>query len=273
MLFATMARKEQVPHAILLANTVKKHHPDARMALCLVEYHLPSTLTSRFDEVLLISGQGFPQENPANGGPAKAYFINYLLNCYLDDIIYLDPETIVYSPFEEVYSLLNLHSIIASPYNLEPIDSSLDSWEIERLRDGFIHSGFLALKNTDRSKEFIRWWSNRVNRTVFGPAKSGVADHLWLSLGVVPFGIQILKEPGYSVAPWNWHEQSRTIAHADANGAYFVNGKRIRSFVTAGSREMLEHPKAPIPDQSRGPLEEMLAAGRLELERIINTLP
>lgn len=273
MLFAILARKEQVPHAFLLARTIKKHHPNARMALCLVEYYLPFEMVSEFDEVLLISGQGFPKKDPANGGPTKAYFIKYLLNRYVDDILYLDPETIVYSPFEEVISLLNRYPIIAAPFNLEPVPKDLDSWEIERLRNGFIHSGFLALKHTDHSKQFVDWWSKRVNRTTFGPAKSNAADHMWLSLGAVPFGIHILKEPGYQVAQWNWHEQARSITHVDRRGVYFQNGKQLRSFATTGALERLQNPIVPIPDQTRSTFENMLCSDRLELERIRQTLP
>lgn len=272
MMFATLARKEQVPHAILLASAIKKHHPEAQIALCLVECHLQSWHLAQFDEVLLVSGQGYPEDDSANAGPTKAYFIKHLLNRYLDDIVYLDPEIMVLGPFQEVFALLDHHPIITAPFNLEPCPKEHDSWEIERLQNGFIHSGFLALKNSDRSRQFVHWWSSRVNRSTFGPARSGEADHLWLSLAVVPFGIHLLREPGYHYACWNWHEQARSITHHDMNSTYLLNRKPLRSFITAGAREMLQHSPVPLSARTRETAEQLLDRRQEELDQVRQTL-
>lgn len=273
MMFATLAGKEQVPDAILLADTIKKHHPDARTVLCLVDCHVPAGQVKRFDEVLLVSNQGYPEADPAYNGPTKAYLMQVLLNRYPDDLVYLDPETIVYGSFDEIFELLQHHPVIAAPYNLEPYHSDQDSQEIRRLNQGFIHSGFLALHNSERARKFLQWWSNKMNKSTLGPAKIGGAHHLWLSLGIVPFGIHLLKEPGYQYAAWNWHEPIRTLTNPGGNKICLDNGKRLRSMVTAGAREMLQNPSVPISDPIQAAVAELLGAWQTDLDRIRQSLP
>lgn len=267
-MFATLARKEQLPHALMLAKSVRRFHPNSQMAICMVETHLPAPSLQLFDEVLLVSGQGYPPEDSANSGPTKAYFIQYLLQRYLDDIVYLDPDTVLYSPLEEVVRLLPHRDIIAVPHNLEPYDRAMDQLEVDRLQQGFIHSGFLALRNTEHSKQFMKWWCDRINRTALGPAQTLGADHIWLSLGIVPFGIHILKEPGYHFAPWNWHESGRAILRQDNKGVTLTNGKPLRSFVTAGSEEMLQHPRIPLPPHIHGSIHELIQRNKLDMEQV-----
>jgi len=272
ILFATLARKEQLPDTLLLADSLKKHHPDARIALCLVDTHLPARQLQRFDEVLLLSGRGLPTEDAWNSGPAKAYFIRYLLHHYTGDIVYLDPETVVYGPLSEVLSRLRRHHIIVVPHNLEPYCKDRDHLEITRLQEGFIHPGFLAVRNSDRSRRFISWWGDRVEQSVYGPTPCSFADQLWLSLGIVPFDIHIMKEPGYHLAPWNWHESVRSLHKEDDEGVQLTNGKRLRTFLTAGVKELREHSPPAASGQTRSALKELLRRRAEELSRVRHSL-
>lgn len=275
VLFATLATNEQLPHAIRLAKSVKQHHPEARMVLCLIDYHLPAEHTAVFDEVLHISRQEHPKGNQAGGGrgPAKAYFIKYLLNRCLDDIIYLDAETIVVSRFEEVFALLREHPIVAVPFNLEPYPKEHDHREIERLRRGFIDSGCLALKNSIHARQFADWWSKRVDRTAYCADESEGTDHLWLSLALMPFRIRLMKEPGYRFGPWNWHEKKRSLNRQTADGIYFNNGKRLRSFVAPAAYETYQASAVPVDPRTRSVAEALLANMEQQLEQIRQTLP
>ncbi|TVY11828.1 hypothetical protein [Paenibacillus cremeus] len=240
MIFCTMAGKEQLAHAVVLAKSVKAHHPGAQMHLCLVESHIPAEKTQDFDEIVLVTNQGAAVGSPDSFCAARAFFIRHLLHAGYDKLIYLDPETNVYSSLNEIEELLNHHEIIACPYHLEPCHWDDFKPEIECLRNGFLHAGFLALRNSDHSRRFASWWCERIEASFFGPEKDAMAGHKWLSLAMVPFQIYLLKNPAYHIAAWNLRATGRSIAWG-TEGGYAVDGVSLKTFCFSNPNGLLDH--------------------------------
>jgi hypothetical protein len=268
VIFCTLARKEQLAAAVILAKSVKTHHPEVKMVVCLADHHLSAEHAGHFDEVVIVTNHGAPFDTAESSCAAKAYFLKHLNECYPEDkLIYLDPETNIYGAFHDIEHMLDEHPIIAVPYHLESCDEDDYLWEIERLHKGFLHAGFLALRGSDISRHFLQWWSRHMDTSFYGPYKDGVADHKWLSRGMVPFSIHQLKDPSYHVAAWNVHAAGRRLSFSP-EGGYLVNGRPLHSFLFANPDGLLDSKvHAFIPDRSN-PVYTLLHTYKGELKRI-----
>lgn len=266
MIFCTLARKEQLANAFVLAKSVRSFHPKARIVLCLAEHHVSANHTSLFDEVVIVTNNGQPFDSAESCCAAKAYLLKLLLASYADDkIIYLDPEMKLFASFKRVEQLLDQHDIIATPYHLEPCDMDDYGWEIERLQNGFLHAGFVALRSSETGRRFSQWWSRHIDESFYGPSKDGWADHKWLSLAMVPFQIYLLKDPSFHVAAWNVHASGRTIS-LSSKGHYMIHGQPLRSFHFMNTDGMLDRRLGSfIPDHNM-PVYQLLQSYREELE-------
>lgn len=54
MLFCTVAGRAQRAGAIVLARSVKQHHPHSRFVLCLVECYVPPEAAEPFDDIVVV---------------------------------------------------------------------------------------------------------------------------------------------------------------------------------------------------------------------------
>ena len=146
----------------------------------------------------------------------KPAFFQYLFGKYnADQVIYLDPDTCLYGPLEEVDKGLVHHEFILTPHILSPIaQDGLFPDEPLFLNYGLYNLGFLALKRTGQTLRFLQWWKDRTYlRGYDNPAKGLFTDQLWINLVPLYFDkVWILRHPGYNMGPWNLHERSlRTV--------------------------------------------------------------
>lgn len=267
MIFCTLVPKPQLANALLLAESIREHHPGARLVACLAEHFANAPVMDVFDEITIVTNHTLPMEEANGCSAAKVYFLKHLLDCYPEDkIIYLDPEMRVYGDFNEVERLLDDHELIATPYHLEPCEEDDYRLEIERLRSGFLYGGFLALRGGEQSRRFLAWWSARIDTTFFGSTQDKLSDHRWLSLAMVPFRLHLLKDPTYVVSAWNLHAAGRKLSHS-GNGGYLAGGRPLRSFLFANPGALLdERLNVCVPDES-APVRALVRSYREALER------
>lgn len=272
MIFCTLARKEQLTGAIVLAKSVKSFHPHARIILCLADHHVSAGQVSLFDEVVMVTNNGLPFDSEESCCAAKGYLLRHIQASFPDEkIIYLDPEIKLFASLDEIEHLLDRHDIIAVPYYLEPCDMEAYTWEIERLQNGFLHAGFLAVRNSETGRTFTQWWSKHIDESYYGPFKDARADHKWLSLALVPFQIYLLKDPAYHIAAWNVHESGRMVS-LSPEGEYLVHSKPLRSVHFTNPDGLFDQRlKAFIPDRGQ-PVYKLFQSYREELERVGRSL-
>jgi hypothetical protein len=138
-------------------------------------------------------------------------------------VIYLDPDTKVFSPLSAVDEALDKSNFVLTPHVLTPIplDGKTPS-EISFLQFGVFNLGFIAMRRSDESIRMAGWWKQRTYAAGHIRPESGVfVDQLYVNLVPIFFsGVFTLHHPGYNMAPWNLHE--RTLEVAD--GGYRVNG-------------------------------------------------
>lgn len=163
-----------------------------------------------------------------------------------EKVVYLDPDIMVFSRLDEIDLLLDTHSMIFTPHQLEfeEDDSYVVSNEILFLKRGTYNLGFFAVKADPTGLKFLNWWNRRLMYYCFDDdyelfnvlEPDGLlgmfTDQKWIDLVPAYFdGYHILKDPGYNVCTWN---MTRRHIQETGEGSYTVNGRPLRFFHFSG---------------------------------------
>ena len=144
-----------------------------------------------------------------------------------EQAVYLDPDTYLVSPMEELDPALEQAPIVLTPHYLKPPPPGNNFSEGHLLHVGVYNLGFCAV---DRSAaELLSWWWDHLRSECLHDSLSGLfVDQKWMDVGSVLFGASILRHYGYNVGAGNVHE--RSLAR-DADGYYIEeSGDRLRLF-------------------------------------------
>lgn len=241
-MFVTIASQNFAPQLRCLFESLRAHHPDARLTLCLLEEDANPELfpAGEFDIVLAkdVVGDGFYGMAYAYGitelaTATKPFVLKWLLDRGEQTATYIDPDCFLFSPLEEVFGLLNEGAnIVLTPHATEPILDACQPGEIDLLRSGAFNLGFIAVRESAETRRFLNWWSARLrDHCVFDPVAGLFVDQKWMDLAPCFFeGVRILRHPGYNVAYWNLFQ--RSIKRAP--GGWQVDGEALRFFHFSG---------------------------------------
>jgi len=241
-----------LPKARVLATSIKKFHPDLQFHLILSDI-LPTSINVEnepFDSIILITELDIPNLKQwifkhsvvemctaVKGIAFQEIFKRY--NC--DRIIFLDPDTAIFSRLDELFHHFEQGSILLTPHQLEPEKSEeavIDN-EICFLRHGIFNLGFLGVKNSTQGREFLNWWSNRCLDFCYDDTANGLfTDQRWIDL-VPSFYDQvvILRSPAYNVANWNLTNRDLT---GNLQAGFFVNGIPLGFYHFSGSQVIMQ---------------------------------
>lgn len=239
----TLCSNNYLAQAKVLADSVRQFQPDWAFLLGLVDKKDPSIPYHELNFEIIELSQIEPKINTL----AQKYSIVELNTCvkpavfeYLfqqrkaDRVIYMDPDTCIYSPLAAIDHLLSGHDIVVTPHILSPIPmDGLFPNEPLFLNYGLYNLGFLALKRTAETQRFLRWWRERTYQKGYdNPARGLFTDQLWINLAPLYFeGVAILRHPGYNMAPWNLHE--RVLRETD-NHFYLESGEPLAFYHFSG---------------------------------------
>lgn len=154
----------------------------------------------------------------------KPFLLDHLVSSLGGPWIYLDPDILVISQFQEVEHELSKSSIVLTPHNLEPITrDGMTPDELHILRSGAYNLGFIGLHQS--AEEFLGWWSERLRRDcLISPFEGYFVDQRWLDLAPSYFDIVLLRHPGYNIAYWNlWQRPIRVV-----DGSLTVLDEQVR---------------------------------------------
>lgn len=146
----------------------------------------------------------------------KPFAAEYLLlnNKDIDTLIYLDSDILVYNSFGHVRDTLDRYNIVITPHTLTPIPADGFFPEEKLLfKSGVYNGGFFAINRSDESIAFLSWWKQQLrNDCLVDPSKGLYVDQMWLNLVPMYFdNVAVIKNPGYNIAYWNFHERYITI--------------------------------------------------------------
>jgi lipopolysaccharide biosynthesis glycosyltransferase len=229
-----------LPKARLLAETLKKFHPNWKFHLLISDrLHTGSNLQAElandnFDHVVWVDQLDIPniyswifthtvvELCTAVKGP----YLNHLVKAGAEKIMYIDPDIAIFNDLNPLEKLLDAHAILLTPHLVDYEDEPhaiLDNEILGTMRHGIYNLGFIAINSTrPDGKRFSEWWQHRLLNHCYADYEQGLfTDQKWCDM--VPAFFEdhfIVRDPGYNVASWNINKRHITIAE---EGQLFVN--------------------------------------------------
>ena len=152
----------------------------------------------------------------------KPYWLDFLFRSKkINKLILVEPQTLFYNSIEHLNEILDVYSILVTPYFLKSF-----SWD-DKI-EGIFDFRFLGVKNNLVGKKLIEWWENKVQEFLKGKVKEDYFRNQKF-FDLLPFNfnqVYIIKEPGINVNFLNLKERKLTFE----NKHIFVNGKPLYFF-------------------------------------------
>lgn len=153
----------------------------------------------------------------------KPFYFTYFFKHYPEakNVIYFDPDIIVFQPLTELKNSLAKHNAVLTPHINTPINDRLTPNELHHLNTGVYNLGFVAFSRSEENDRFISWWEEKLRYECLIDLCNGLfVDQNWMNfLPVFVPNTHIERNPGYNAAYWNLHE--RTFSQRD--GHWHVN--------------------------------------------------
>jgi glycosyltransferase involved in cell wall biosynthesis len=207
-----------IPKARVLANSIKRFHPDIVFHLMLAD-DPPAQFQLKnepFDSLITIANLGLENSVEwlfihslveASTG-VKGFALKAILQqptC--SEVFYFDPDIVVLAPLDDLIVAFGDGAVLLTPHLTEPETTNgaiLDN-EFSVLRHGIYNLGFVGVKNNAEGRQFAEWWCDRLRDFCFDDIPRGLfTDQRWADLAPAYFrGCVILRDPVYNVATWN----------------------------------------------------------------------
>jgi hypothetical protein len=212
----TIASKNYLAHVRVLLKSVAAVHPEYKCHLFLVD-RVDGTFDARAEGFSVIECEklGIPcfedmavrydimELNTA----VKPFVFRWLIDSTdLDSLIYLDPDTRVYSRFQMLESILSTDtSVVLTPHITKPLGDNKTPNDYHILQAGAFNLGFAAINRCDEACAFIDWWGRQlVTRAAADFSHHLFTDQRWCDLAPCFLDrLHILKCPAHNVAYWN----------------------------------------------------------------------
>ncbi|WP_248927696.1 hypothetical protein [Paenibacillus hamazuiensis] len=281
MLISTITSGADLPKAILMAESVKRHMRDARVVVCLAEEELPRTDAVPYaDNLVLAKHLGDPDfyqhifkfTQAQCASALKGQLLRFLLDTFPEErhFVYVDATMYITGPFDELAALLQNRHIVLCPHLLEPVGPDAAS-EIGALRDGTFCGGLIAFKRSAEGQRFANWWTDMIASSYEDPLGCLFLDQKWLNFVPACFDAAVLRHSGYNVAFWNIHESGRRLVRTGAG--YEAGGLPLRCINFVNLMGLLDQTlEVALPDRA-DPVYELRAWYAAQLAEMERTVP
>ncbi len=229
----TICATNYFSHALTLGHSLYKTNPDYRFIIFMIDEVPKYIKDNNFGfEVISIKNLHIPNLSyiikeysiTEFATSVKPFCFDFIFKKFnSENIIYFDPDILLYDKLEELEKELTKNDIILTPHFFSPPKDNKQPNELSILNCGIYNLGFLALKRSENTSNFLNWWSNRLLEYCRIDFCSGMfVDQLWVNLVPIYFNkVSILKNKGYNMAYWNIHERKLT----KTKNGYLVNNK------------------------------------------------
>ena len=141
----------------------------------------------------------------------KPFFFQHFYNTMpqVENVIYFDPDIIVYQPLDELTQDLTTHNLVVTPHITVPFNDQKTPNEAILSATGIFNLGFIATHRTPQTLDFVRWWAEKLKRQCLILLEDGLfVDQKWVIMASTYFdNVLINKYLGYNMAYWNLHER------------------------------------------------------------------
>lgn len=238
----TICSINYLAQARTLGDSLKQTNPDYQYVIGLVDKlngaNLPADLTPAYtmlevdqidipDFKAMCDRYDITELNTA----VKPYYIDYFFKNYAEatEVIYFDPDIIVFQPLDELNANLQKYSLVLTPHICSPTPDWERPNEQHHLNTGIFNLGFIGLRKDATSQQFVNWWKQRLAYECRNDLCNGLfVDQQWVNFAPLYYdNVWIEKHLGYNVAYWNLHER---YLSADETGQWWVNKKEPLQF-------------------------------------------
>lgn len=229
--------------ARVLANSVKRHHADWQFVAVITDEPPPQfefdPSNEPFDELIwpdeLLPDQWhswiFRHDVVEACTAVKGPVLDTLVRGGAEKVIYLDPDTVVFSSLSDITRKLDDHSIVLTPHQIDPDDrhGAIMDNEVGSLQHGTYNLGFVAVRADEEGKRFAKWWRDRLLKYCYDETARGIfVDQKWVDLAPAFFDrLSILRDAGCNVASWNLNKRVVSITR---EGEILCNGVPLKFF-------------------------------------------
>lgn len=214
--FVTTSTRSRLPSAAVLADSLRRHHPEHKLICYLVEdtTRPEDTCEDRLEiigvtDINLPGGKNFLfQYTPFELCCAlkPSCIMDHLSRDEVDAVVYLDGDMLACAPFLDVLiDAWNEYPILVTPHLRSPETDVNYSYF---LKTGIYNAGFIAVRNAEPACEMLQWWRDRLETNCHYDYLGGVfVDQRWLDMAVSSFNAAgPIQHRGINVGHWNLHE-------------------------------------------------------------------
>ncbi|MBC7572165.1 MAG: glycosyl transferase [Spirosoma sp.] len=230
----TICSVNYLAQARTLGNSLRQTNPDVRYVIGLVDKlsvaNLSPDLMPEYD-LLEVDQIGIPDfgamcdryDITELNTAVKPFYIDFLYDQYPDatEVIYFDPDIIIFQPLIKLIADLQTYSIVLTPHTCSPTPDWERPNEQHHLNTGIFNLGFIGLRRDDTARQFVNWWKDRLVYECRIDLCAGLfVDQQWVNFAPVYHdNVLIEHHPGYNVAYWNLHER---VATTDSAGNWLI---------------------------------------------------
>jgi hypothetical protein len=203
VLAATVIAANYLPHAQVLADSLHRWHPEARLAVLVVDGSEPD----RLDGVDVLTPRDVGMDSAELHRRALLYDAQgvisslrwWLLRHLLEEaqpVVLLDADMLVLGNIEDLWTSVPHAGVLLSPHALAPLAGEPGAWpEEELLRSGTFSGGLVGVGSA--AGPFLDWVCERTARDCLrAPERGLLYGQTWLNLVPALFEHHILRDAG-----------------------------------------------------------------------------
>ncbi|GAP96400.1 hypothetical protein [Leptolyngbya sp. NIES-2104] len=223
-IFCTIVTKNYLAYARTLAETLKEHHSESKLFVLLAD-RIEDYFEPELELFEVIRLEELPDQKAIE--QMCFYYTPLELCCALrgllheyiiehttaENWVFLDCDIMVCHSLETLFETLSETSILLTPHSSVPLDVKDVDHELSILMHGLSNAGFLGLRRTEQTREFLNWWKDRLTYYSFldsaiGDPRGLSLDQRWLNLVLLYFpDFKFVKHPGANIGHWNFYER------------------------------------------------------------------
>jgi hypothetical protein len=269
----TVISKPGLAGARVLAEAVRRQHPDSRVFVLLADrrdgYFAPDR--EAFELVELpdlrlhdLARLCFAYCPPELRAALQPRFLRHLLfERGVPKLLYLDPRVLVLGDLRPLAGLLEEHSVLLFPESADaerPVRKGSEDQAL--LAEGVYTTRVMGLRADARARHLLEWWGCRVQDVRAADEDAESVEQPWLALVPARFdGVRVVHEPGHAVPPDGGRARKVEIR----SEGVVIDGERVHLLPVDTAVDCLP-PAAGLSLAERHD-ERLLAAGRAETEQ------
>lgn len=224
----TVCNIAYLPKALVLADSLREHN-QTRLNVILFDKKQDLTPHAEAVDITWVEDLCLPEWKQLAftydiiefSTSLKPYIALKLLETH-SRVIFLDPDTAVYSSLDPILKDLDASPVILTPHYIKPQPDTESESDLGMMRFGSFNLGFFAVRQDAEASYFLNWWNRRCIDFCFMESQFGLStDQKWVSIAPCFFDfLKISFNPGYNASAWNTFERTLT---EKKGGQYMVN--------------------------------------------------